>query len=210
MLAEADAYQVPARHGSLEFCRRAQRDDAAVIDDGEALAECVGFFHVVRGEQNRFAAAVVLANDLPQQQARLRIETSAGLIQEKYLRIVHHGARDGEALHHAAGESTHDLVGAVSELEALEERCRALVALVRAEAKIGAVKSQNFARGQRKIEIGTLRHHADQTLNGGLLFPHIMFADPGLASGWLDARGEHSHCRGFSRAVWPQQAKDLS
>jgi len=73
-----------------------------VVDDGKALAERVGFFHVVRGEQNGFAGLVVLANDLPQEQARLRVETGAGLVQKQHLRIVHHGARDGEALHHAA------------------------------------------------------------------------------------------------------------
>ena len=127
MLAEAQAQQVSAGNRSLQLARRAQRDDAAVIDDGQALAERVGFFHVVRGEQNGFAALVVLANDLPQEQTRLRIEAGAGLVEKKHLRIVHHGARDGKPLHHAAGKAAHHLVGAVGELEALEQRGRALL-----------------------------------------------------------------------------------
>src|SRR5580692_8780017 len=181
-----------------------------MIDDGEALAEGVGFFHVVRGEQNGFAAAIVFANDLPQQQAGLRIETSAWFIEEKHLRIVHHGARDRKTLHHAAGKSANDLVGAVGEFEALEQRGRAMVALVRTEAEIGAVKNEDFARGQRKIEVGPLGHHADQSFDRGLFFPNVMFADPGLASGWLYARGEDPHGCGFPSAVRPQKAKNFA
>ena len=164
-----------------------------MIDDGEALAKRVGFFHVVRGEQNGFAALVVLANDFPEEQTRLRIEARAGLIQKKHLRVVHHGARDGKTLHHSAGESTHDLIGAVGELEALEERRSATVALVRAESEIGAVKNQNLASGQSKIKIGTLGYNPDQPFNGGLFFPNVVLADPCLASGWLDARGQDAN-----------------
>src|ERR1700681_2271785 len=153
-MAEAQTQQVAAGYGILQLCWRAEGDDAPMIDDGEALAQRVGFFHVVRGQQNGFAAVVVLANDLPEKQARLRIESCAGLIQEKHLWIVHHGARDGESLHHAAGESAHNLVGAVGELEALEERCGATAALVRTEAEIGAVKNKNFPRRQGKIKVG--------------------------------------------------------
>jgi hypothetical protein len=51
----------------------------------------------------------------------LRIEAGAGLIQEKYLRIVHHGAGDRESLHHAAGKSAHDLIGAIGEFESFKE-----------------------------------------------------------------------------------------
>jgi len=38
----------------------------AIIDDGKPLTQRVGLFHVVRGQQNRFSALVVFANDLPQ------------------------------------------------------------------------------------------------------------------------------------------------
>ncbi len=145
VLAEADAHQVSAGNGRLQFLRCAQRDDTTVIDDSEALAEGVSFLHVVSREQNGFAAAVVLANDLPEKQARLRIQSRARLIKEKHQRIVHHGACDGESLHHAAGKSADDLVGAIGELEPLEQRGSAIVAFVGTEAKIGAVKSKNFA-----------------------------------------------------------------
>ena len=101
-----------------------------MINDGQALAKRVGFFHVVRGEQNGFAALVVLADDLPQKQARLRIETGAWLVEEENLRIVHHGARNRKPLHHAAGKTAHQLVGAVGQFEAFEQNFGALGAFV--------------------------------------------------------------------------------
>src|SRR4029077_14120509 len=159
---------------------------------------------------NGFAAAVVLADDLPQKQACLRIETGTGFIQKKHMRVVHHGARDGKALHHSAGESADDFIGAVGELESLEKRCGARIAFVRAEAKVGAVKSENFASRQRKIEIGTLGDDADQAFDRGLFFPYVMFADPGLAGGRANARGENADGSGFACAVWSQQAEDFA
>ena len=39
-----------------QLLRRAEGDALAVIDDGDAVAEALRFFHVVRGEQDRSAA----------------------------------------------------------------------------------------------------------------------------------------------------------
>src|SRR6185369_8106665 len=104
MASEADAQQIAAGHGSLQLRRRAERDVAPVIDNGETLAERVSLFHVVRRQEDRLAALVVFANDLPEQQTRLRIESGAWFVEKEHLRIVHHRACDRETLHHAAGE----------------------------------------------------------------------------------------------------------
>src|SRR5438034_5888716 len=50
-------------------------------------------------QENCFAALVVFANDFPEEQASLRVKTCAGLVEEKHLRVVHHGTRDRETLH---------------------------------------------------------------------------------------------------------------
>ena len=42
--------------GVLQFARRAQGDHASVIHDGDAIAQALGFFDVVRGQQNGFLA----------------------------------------------------------------------------------------------------------------------------------------------------------
>ncbi len=127
----------------------------AVIDDGQPLAERVGLFHVVRGQQDGFAELVVFANDLPEQDAGLRIESGAGLVEKQDLRIVHHGARDGEALHHAAGKSAHHLIGAIGELEFFEQCVGALVAFFGGDAEVGAVEdAESRARSERNRDSG--------------------------------------------------------
>src|SRR5579859_6146990 len=127
-----------------------------MIDDREAVRKGIGLFHVVRGQQNRFAGLVVLANDLPKQQLGLWIKAGAGLIEKKDLGIVHHGARDREPLHHAAGETADHLIAAIGELESVEESVGALTALGRVEAEVGAVKEQNLAGGEGEVQVGAL------------------------------------------------------
>src|SRR5438105_15426557 len=61
--AETEAQQVAAGNSGLQLLRSAESDDTAMIDNREAFTERVGFFHVVRGEKNRFAALVVFADD---------------------------------------------------------------------------------------------------------------------------------------------------
>ena len=46
---------------SIKSARRALGDDLAVVDDGQAVAEALGFVHVVGGEQHGAAALLELA-----------------------------------------------------------------------------------------------------------------------------------------------------
>ena len=96
------------------------------------------------------------------------------------------------------------------ELEAVEECFGALGTLLRSEAEIGAVESKDFARGQRKIQIGALGYDADQALDGDLLFPDVVFADEGLAAGGTDARGKDADGGGLAGAIGSQQAENFS
>src|SRR5882724_11201278 len=210
MYAEAQAQQVPAGNGSFQLLRSSQSNDAAVIDNREAFAERVSFFHVVGSQQNCFAALVVFANDLPQEQAGLRVEASARFVEKKNLRVVHHGARNGKALHHTAGEAAHHLVGAIGEFETLQEGCRALGAFLRGEAEIGAVKREDFASGEGKIQIGALGHDTDEALDGDLRLPDVVFSDKRLAAGGADASGEDADRCGLAGAVRPEEAENFS
>src|SRR5580700_3091676 len=119
-------------------------------------------------------------------------------------------ARDGEPLHHAAGKTAHHLVAAIGELEAIEQRARALAARLGIDAEIRAVEEKDFARGESKVEVRPLLHHSNQPLDHDLLRPHVMLADPGLAVRRTHTRGENSHRRRLTGAVWSQQSKDFS
>src|SRR5207248_4034363 len=82
--AKAQPQQIAAGHRGFQLARSPQRNDAAMIDDGQALAQRVRLFHVVRSEQNGFAAGVVFANDFPKEQARLRSEEHTSELQSPY------------------------------------------------------------------------------------------------------------------------------
>jgi len=174
-----------------------------MIDNRDALAESVGFFHVVGGEQDRFAELVIFANDLPEQDAGLGIEAGAGLVEEEDLRIVHHGAGDGEALHHASGKAAHHLVGAISELELFQQGVRQFGALFPRDSEIGGVEGEDLAGSEREIQIGALRNYADQTLDCGLFGPDLVVSYECFAAGGADSRGEDPDCCRFTGAVWP-------
>ena len=124
-------------------------DDLPVVDDDQPLAERVSFFHVVRGQHDRFAELVVFANDLPEQDARLRIEPGARLIEKQNLRIVHHGAGDRQALHHSAGKSTDHLRGAIGELEFFEQFVGALAFLLSTGCR-SMPREKSGSRGRSK------------------------------------------------------------
>ena len=106
-----------------------------MVHDRDAGAQLIGLVHVVGRQHDRAAAGVVLADDFPEEQAGLRVEPGRRLIEEEDLGVVHHGARDRETLHHAAGESAGEVVGAVGELESLEELSRAAGSFRRGKSK---------------------------------------------------------------------------
>src|SRR6266571_4047846 len=68
-----------------ELARRAERNDLAVIHDRDAVAEALGFLHVVRREQHGAALRAEAANDRPQLPARLRIEAGGRLVENQHL-----------------------------------------------------------------------------------------------------------------------------
>ena len=76
-----------------------------MVDDGDALAELIGLFHVVRGEQDRLPVGVEVVEDLPHGDAALRIEAGGGLVEEQHGRSMHDGAGDHQPLRHAARQA---------------------------------------------------------------------------------------------------------
>lgn len=97
---------VGARAG-LELFGRSQREQLPVIDDREPVAELIGFFHVVRGQQDRLTLSVQFAEDLPEREAALRIQPGGRLVEEQGGRPVHDRPGDHETLRHPTRERRH-------------------------------------------------------------------------------------------------------
>src|SRR6185436_21019740 len=53
---------------------RSNIDDAAVVDDGDAVAQALGLLHQVRRQEHGFAAIADAADEIPDRAARLRVE----------------------------------------------------------------------------------------------------------------------------------------
>ncbi len=108
-----------------------EREQPAVVDDRDPLAELVGLFHVVRREHDRLAPPVQLADHVPQREPALRIEAGGRLVEEQHVGVVHDRPGDHQPLRHAARQLVHVRRGAVGEPELLEQ----LIRLDRATAR---------------------------------------------------------------------------
>src|SRR5258705_3068353 len=111
-----------------------------MINDRKALAQGVSLFHIVSCQQDGFATLVVFADDFPKKQSGLRIQPRAGFVQKKHLRVVHHGTRDSETLHHSAGESTNHLIGSITQLETINQCVRTHGSISGIKAEVSAMK----------------------------------------------------------------------
>src|SRR6266567_4816211 len=95
---EFDFDYVGTGHALLKFHRGAEGNEISVIDDSDAIAETVGFFHVVRGEQHgEVARFLEVVEYLPHGDAGNGVEAGCWLIEEEDVRIVDQAARDFEA-----------------------------------------------------------------------------------------------------------------
>src|SRR5205814_10557591 len=84
---------------------RIARDDGfAVVADGDAVAEALGFFDIVRSEHDGFLVALELFDDVVNFAANLRVKAGSGFVEENDFGIVDEGDRESEALFLAAGE----------------------------------------------------------------------------------------------------------
>ena len=76
----------------------AGRDDPALVDDREAIAEQLGFLDVVRRQQHRVAVALHPPDLAVQLAPRLRVEAGRGFVEEDQLGIVDEREREREPL----------------------------------------------------------------------------------------------------------------
>src|SRR5579863_2483387 len=83
--------------------RRAVRDELAIVDVSN-VAAAFRFIHVMRGDKKRDAVAGKLKEEIPKLAARDGIDPGGGLVKEKKLGLVQHGATQREPLLPAAGK----------------------------------------------------------------------------------------------------------
>ena len=75
-------------------------DDATVVDDRDAIAEPVGLFHVMGGEQHRRAVLADALELSPKRDAALWVESFRRLVEDQHLWSMDERAREVETPAH--------------------------------------------------------------------------------------------------------------
>ena len=89
---------------ALDLGGGAFADDAAFVDDDDAVGEGVGLFEVVGGEEDGFAAGGEGADLLPEAAAGFDVEADGGLVEEDEVGVAAEGEGEEDALLLAAAE----------------------------------------------------------------------------------------------------------
>jgi len=181
-----------------------------VVDDGEALAEFVGLFHVMGGEDDGDALGVELADDVPHRDAALRIEAGAGLVQKEDGGAVGDGACNLDALGEAAGELVGEGSSLVGEQELLKQSIGALGGVGAGVAEVAAVEVEVLKNCAGAIEGVVLGDDADVAAGDGGGLDDVNASDAYLAVGREDAGGAHADGGGFAGAIGTEESEDSS
>ncbi len=96
-------------------------DDAAVVDDGDAIAQPLCLLHEVSGHEDRLAALADAAHQVPDGAPGLRIEPGGELVEEHELRVVDQGERDEQPLLLASRERHEPGVPLLRQAELIEQ-----------------------------------------------------------------------------------------
>ena len=191
-----------------QFLIGAFGDDAAMVDDGDAVAEALGLFHVVGGVEDGHAFGAQGLDHLKDAIARLRIDADGGLVHEHQARAVDDAGGHVEAALHAAGELAGRMVGAVFQRGPLEAP-RDLLGEARAgEALVVAEGEEVFAAGEARVNGDFLGDPAEGLAGGAGAGGGAEDAD--LAGVGEDAAHDAADQRAFAGAVGAEQAEALA
>ena len=81
-----------------------QRDELSTVYDGHTITERLGFFHIMRGQNDGFATVTDATHNVPHGKSRLWVKSSSQLIEEKQLGIMDEGEGNKYSLAFTAGQ----------------------------------------------------------------------------------------------------------
>jgi len=147
-------------------------DDAAAVDEHDAVAEALRLFHMVGAVQDGGPARRLPAYRGEDALPGLRVDADGGLVQQHHARFMQETARQVEAPLHATGERRHDVVGPI--LEADEPQTVVGHATHVAQVEQPGKEQQILTRRQRRIDGQRLRHQAENRAHAWRVPHHIV------------------------------------
>ena len=189
--------------------RAVQRHQLATLEHANAVAQRLGFFKVVGGQQHSGALLFVEAgNELPQGLAQFHVHAGRGLIQHDDRRAVHQRLRHQHAALHAAAELAHVRVGLVQKAQVVEQLLDP--ALIGLHTEVAALKPQGLAHAEEGVEHQLLRHHTEAGTGGCVVAHHVVPQHTDTPR-----RGRGKACKdadqaGFSGTVGAQEPEEFA
>mmetsp|Transcript_29280 Transcript_29280/g.53020 ORF Transcript_29280/g.53020 Transcript_29280/m.53020 type:complete len:262 (-) Transcript_29280:10-795(-) len=185
-----------------------QRDDAPGLQHADPLAQRLGFFEVMRGQQHRVALLVQAGDELPQGLAQLHVDAGGGLVQHDDGWAVHQGLGHQHAALHAARELAHIGIGLVGQAQVGEQLVDPVVVVL--DPEVAALDTQRLAHAEEGVEHQFLRHHAQRLARGGVVVHHVVAHHAHAALGGTGQAGQHADQRRLAGAVGAEQAEELA
>ena len=187
---------------------RIERDDAARLEHGDAVAQLLGLLQVVRGEHDGVAVAVQAADELPQPLAQADVHPGGRLVQHDHRRPVHQRLRDQHAALHAARQRAHVGIGLRRQVEVVHDLVDPGV--VAAQPEVARLDAQRLAHAEERVEHQFLRHHAEHAPRPPVVGDDIGAHHAHLARACARQAGDDADQGGLAGAVRPEQAEELA
>ncbi len=190
--------------------RRAGRENATFMNDGDAVAELFNLAHDVRGKDDALALAAEQVDRVEHGPGHEHVEPGGRLVEDQHGRIVNDRAGDRHLLLHAGRHLRAEHVAEFLHLQLGED----LVEPLRKAGLFHAVEAgeifDQLPGGHAVVDARVSRHEADAGANFGRLSQHVVAGYGGDATGRLEHGAQHAEAGGLACAVRSQQSEDLA
>src|ERR1019366_8532135 len=182
-----------------------ESNDAPVVDERDAVAQSLSFFHVMRGVNNGHSLRAKGLDHFKEAIARLRIDAHRGLVHQHQARLVYKAGRHVEPPLHASGEIPRQLACTVLKGGPVKAPRNSLVELLAGQAVVASERTEILFRGEARIKSQILWHPSQCGARSGRIGRRAKDCDsPGV--------GNHTAHNGanqsaFARAVRTEQAE---
>ena len=196
--------------GAFECGGRVLDENFSVIDDSDAVAQLVGLFHVVGGEDDGDAFFAEPAHGFPHGDAALWVEAGAGFVEEEDFGSMRDSAGDLDTLRQAARELGGIGVSAFGEVELLEELHCALLCCGSRESEVETVEVNVLVDGAGAVERVVLGHNAHGAAGERGRCDDVSSGDEDLAGGGECPSGADADGGCFTGSVWAKKSVQLA
>ena len=193
-------------HGGANF------GNFAMVDNGNAVAGTLRHVQRVRDHDHGHAQlAIDVAQQIQNLDGRAAVKGAGSLVAKHDFRLIHQGARNGHALLLATGKFTGIALRFVGNAHAFQQLKRTFLVLLATNLQ---GEHDVFQHGALLEQAEMLEDHAHaaaelaQRLAG--IFGHIFSIDDNIARAGLFQHVDAAHQRGFARAGFTDDAKDVA